>query len=168
MSGELRLFNRQRIRPINQRHLRRMISLLLTDLLHLDEFDLAVHLVNSSEMARLNETWLKHAGSTDVITLDYTGQVAENVSFQPGKPILLAGEIFICLEEAQLQARRFRVRWQTELTRYIIHGLLHLQGYDDQTTAVRRKMKRREDRLLKEISRRFSLSKLERKTMLSL
>ena len=81
MSGELRLFNRQRLRPINQRHLRQMIGLLLTDLLHLDEFDLAVHLVNASEMARLNQTWLKHAGSTDVITLDYTAPVAENVSF---------------------------------------------------------------------------------------
>jgi probable rRNA maturation factor len=168
MSGELRLFNRQRLRPINQRHLRQMIGLLLTDLLHFGEFDLAVHLVNASEMARLNQTWLKHAGSTDVITLDYTAPVAENVSFQPAKPILLAGEIFVCVEEALLHARRFRVRWQTELARYIIHGLLHLQGYDDQAAAARRKMKRREDRLLREISRRFSLSKLERKPMLSL
>jgi probable rRNA maturation factor len=167
MSGELRLFNRQRVRPVNQRQLRQMIGLLLKDLLHLEEFDLAVHLVNSREMARLNETWLKHAGSTDVITLDYTGHVAENVSFQPAKPILLAGEIFICVEETLLHARQFRVRWQTELARYIIHGLLHLQGYDDRAAADRRKMKRREDRLLNEISRRFSLRKLERKPMLS-
>jgi probable rRNA maturation factor len=164
----LRLFNRQRARPINQRHLRQMIGLLLADLLHSGEFDLAVHLVNSSEMARLNQTWLKHTGSTDVITLDYTCRMAENVSFKPTKPILLAGEIFVCVEEALLHARRFRVRWQAELARYIIHGLLHLQGYDDLAAAARRKMKRREDRLLREISRCFSLSKLERKPMLSL
>jgi len=167
MSGELRLFNRQRVRPINQRHLRQMIGLLLTDLPHLDEFDLAVHLVNSREMARLNQIWLKHAGSTDVITLDYSARVAENVSIQPATPILLAGEIFICVEEALLHARRFRVPWQAELARYIIHGLLHLHGHDDQAVAARRKMKRREDQLLRKISRRFSLSKLERKPMLS-
>ena len=166
MSGELRLFNRQQVRPIHQSQLRQMIRLVLTDLLHVDEFDLAVHLVNASEMARLNETWLNHAGSTDVITLDYANSVIENVSFQPERPPL-TGEIFICVDELVLQARRFRVRWRAELARYIIHGLLHLQGHDDLNPAARRKMKRREDRLLKAISQRFSLRKLERKPMLS-
>ncbi|HEX4645090.1 MAG TPA: rRNA maturation RNase YbeY [Verrucomicrobiae bacterium] len=166
MSGELRLFNRQRVKPLNRPQLLQMIRLVLTDLLHLNEFDLAVHLINASEMARLNETWLKHAGSTDVITLDYADSVAEKARVQPEKPSI-AGEIFVCVEVVLHQARRFRVRWQVELARYIIHGLLHLQGYNDQNSAARRKMKRQENRLLKEVSQRFSLRKLERNPMLS-
>jgi ssRNA-specific RNase YbeY (16S rRNA maturation enzyme) len=46
------------------------------------------------------------------------------------------------------------------LARYVIHGVLHLRGFDDLRPADRRKMKREENRLLKEIARLFPLSKL--------
>jgi probable rRNA maturation factor len=156
MSGELSLSNHQRARQIDLRLLRRLTRDLLQDLLHAGDYDLAIHLVNSREMTRLNETHLRHAGSTDVITFDYS---------EAGTGVL-AGEIFICLEEAIIQAARFRTLWQAELVRYIVHGLLHLRGYDDTRPAPRRKMKREENRLVKELSRLFPLRKLERKPKL--
>jgi probable rRNA maturation factor len=61
------------------------------------------------------------------------------------------------------QARRFGVTWQAELARYIIHGILHLRGHDDQNATARRRMKREEGRLLKELDGRFRLSKLAHK-----
>ncbi len=73
------------------------------------------------------------------------------------------GEIFISLDAAVSQAKRFRVTWQCELARYAIHGLLHLAGYDDLDRARRRTMKRAEDRLLGWVSRRFSVQGLARK-----
>ena len=69
----------------------------------------------------------------------------------------------MCVDVAVEQARRFRVTWQAELARYVIHGILHLQGHDDQNAAGRRRMKREEGRLLKELGGRFRLSKLARK-----
>jgi probable rRNA maturation factor len=151
MSGELFLRNRQRVRAIDLRLLRRVVNSLLSDL-GVSDFDLAIHLVGEREMTRINETRLRHAGSTDVITFDYV---------EPDG--VLAGEIFVCVHEALAQAVRFRVTWQEELVRYITHGILHLRGFDDLRPVARRRMKREEGRLLKKLGRDFRLSKLARK-----
>jgi len=155
MSGDLRLLNRQRTRPVDLRLLRRMLNHVLATSLAEREFDLTIHLVNAAEMTRLNETHLQHAGPTDVITLDYSAAA-------PGTP--LAGDIFVCVDEAVAQARRFRAAWQSELLRYIIHGALHLEGHDDLRPAARQRMKREENRRLRQLARGFNLSKLRRKT----
>ena len=47
----------------------------------------------------------------------------------------LHGEIFICVDEAVLQARKFRTSWQSEIVRYLVHGVLHLLGHDDSRPA---------------------------------
>src|SRR5579872_1107353 len=206
MSGELCLRNRQRTRAVQMRLLRRLIRDLLDQLLEVKDFDLAVHLVNAREMARLNENHLQHEGSTDVITLDYSDASAinpitrsaavskpngsENASMlrlgtaalrQKGTRLSertrrgpriavsksLAGEIFVCMDEAVVQARQFQTSWPAELARYIIHGVLHLQGHDDARPAARRRMKRQEGRLLKKLDRRFHLRKLDRKPRLT-
>ena len=73
---------------------------------------------------------------------------------------MLCGDIFICVPEAVLQARRFRVTWQSELARYLVHGLLHLRGYDDQTSAACRRMKREENRVVKKIIKDFPCQRL--------
>ena len=54
-----------------------------------------------------------------------------------------------------------------KLARYIIHGMLHLIGHDDRRPNARQRMKKEEGRLLKELGRRFCLSKLRRKTTLA-
>jgi rRNA maturation RNase YbeY len=72
----------------------------------------------------------------------------------------LYGEIFVCVDEAVWQAQKFGASWQSEVVRYIVHGILHLLGFDDASVAARRKMKREENRRLRELSRRFALSKL--------
>ena len=116
-----------------------------------DSFELGITIVGAAEMTRLNETFLRHRGATDVLAFDYTERGQQNAS---------SGEIFVCADEARGQAARFRTSWQRELVRYAVHGILHLGGYDDKRATSRRRMKREEDRLLKELSRRFDLSKL--------
>ncbi len=105
-----------------------------------ESVELGISLVRAREMTLLNETFLKHEGSTDIITFDYQ---------EPGtgsrKPELkLHGELFICVDEAILQAKRFRSTWQAEIVRYVVHGILHLLGHDDLKPALRRRMKREE------------------------
>jgi probable rRNA maturation factor len=157
LSGSLLIQNRQRGIPLNTRLLRELTRALLEDLLALENFDLAIHIVRAPEMARLNETFLQHSGSTDVITFDYS----ENPKPETRKTKqFLNGEIFICIDDAVAQARQFRTSWQSEIARYVVHGVLHLRGFDDLRPADRRKMKREENRQLAELGRLFPLSKL--------
>ena len=155
MSGSLLIQNRQRAIPLNTRLLRVIAKSLLTELLELEDFDLAIGIIRAREMARINETFLQHDGSTDVITFDYSDNVLPASCRQH-----VHGEIFICIDDAMAQAREFHTSWQSEIPRYVIHGILHLVGYDDIRPADRRKMKREENRLLKKVSRLFALRKL--------
>jgi probable rRNA maturation factor len=59
------------------------------------------------------------------------------------------GEIFISVETAKKHARAFGNSLASELRLYIVHGLLHLHGFDDQTQAGARKMERAQSKILK-------------------
>jgi len=147
--------SRQRARKINRRLLKQITTALLADL-KIAQADLGLHLVAAPEMTRLNESFLRHAGPTDVITFDYSTPGSRTLDPDPR----LHGEILICVDEAVLQARKFGTSWQSEVVRYIVHGVLHLLGFDDAIRGARRKMKREENRRLRELSRLFPLSKL--------
>ena len=155
MSKSLLIRNRQRLVALNTRLLRTIAKAVLEDILAMREFDLAIHVVRAPEMAHLNETFLQHAGSTDVITFDYSDAGTTSRSKHS-----LHGETFICIDDTLSQARQFRTSWPSELVRYVIHGFLHLSGFDDTNAVARRKMKREENRLLKKVSQLFPLSKL--------
>jgi probable rRNA maturation factor len=146
------LFNRQRARRLDRSQWRRLTRCLLEDLLGRREYELGVHLVGAEEMARLNRQFLGHEGSTDVLTFNYQDNPAGEK---------LHGEIFISVDDGLENARRFRVRWPWEVARYLVHGILHLEGCQDSDPVLRRAMKRRENKLLKELSRRLDLGRLE-------
>src|SRR5436305_1437059 len=148
----LAFLNGQRTRPLNIRYLRSITTALLDHVGPIADYDLAIHLVSAPEMTRLNQTFLRHEGPTDVITFDYS----EDGAKQPPCPAL-HGEIFICVAEAVAQAETFRTSWQSEIVRYLVHGILHLQGFDDVRPKDRRAMKREESRLMRWLSRRFDL-----------
>ena len=148
MSRTIVFRNRQRARKLNSRALRKIIEPFLASMHGLREYELGIHLIGCEEMQRLNETYLGHQGSTDVITFDYN---------DPAGAHRLSGEIFICIPEAINQSRRFHVTWQSEVVRYIVHGVLHLSGFDDRAPKDRKRMKRQEDRMMRELDRRFDL-----------
>ena len=81
-------------------------------------------------MAVLHRKFLGQAGSTDVLTFQH-------------------GEIFISAETARRHARAFGNSLMGELKLYIVHGLLHLHGFDDQTTGEARKMKTAQEKILR-------------------
>lgn len=147
--------NRQRAQKINSRLLEKIIAAFLSEL-KIENAELEINLVGVAKMTLLNETFLRHEGPTDVITFDYRNPEARNQKSEEN----LRGEIFICVDEAILQSKKFKTSWQSEILRYIVHGILHLQGFDDHRVAARRKMKREENRLLRKLPRRFALSKL--------
>jgi rRNA maturation RNase YbeY len=125
--------------------------------------ELGINLVAAPEMTLINETFLQHAGSTDVITFDHA-----NSEFRLRNPGLkLHGELFICVDDAVQQAGEFKTSWQAEVVRYVVHGVLHLLGHDDRRAGARRTMKREENRLLRGLARRFSLAQIARGSKIS-
>jgi rRNA maturation RNase YbeY len=150
--------NCQRTRAVDLRLLRCIVHSLLSELSQISRAELGICLIAAPEMTRLNETFLRHAGSTDVITFDYSSPDAR--STVPDS--YLHGEIFICVDEAVIQARRFRTSWQSELVRYLLHAILHLLGFDDGPAAARRAMKQEENLLLRSLAKRFHFSALAR------
>ncbi|HEY3762246.1 MAG TPA: rRNA maturation RNase YbeY [Verrucomicrobiae bacterium] len=145
--------NRQRVKKLDASLLKKITSGLL-DELEVTVATLEINLLDAKEMTALNETFLKHEGSTDVITFDYATASK------------LQGEIFVCVDEAILQAKKFKTTWQSEIIRYIVHGVLHLLGHDDTGAAARRRMKREENRLLRMLGGKFSLAQISRPTKL--
>jgi len=155
MSNELQLRNRQKTRAIDAKLLRTVTRALLTEDLGLKTYQLGIHLVEPEEMAQVNWDYLQHEGSTDVITFDYRPEVP------PGEAAPeVYGELYICVNDAVKQAKEFKQHWTEELARYVVHGVLHLRGYDDLEPAKRKVMKREENRLVKALAGRFALRKL--------
>ena len=154
--------NRQRTKRINSRLLKQIVDTLLAEL-EVTEAELGINLVAAREMTLVNETFLNHPGSTDVITFDHT----EKRRTKTAKAKELHGELFICIDDAIAQAGEFKTNWQSEIVRYVVHGVLHLLGYDDLKPQLRRRMKREENRLVRELSARFSLAQVARTTKIS-
>jgi probable rRNA maturation factor len=130
--------NRQRDRKVNTARVRSVAEAVLTEAGQGGE--LGIHLVSAKRSAEVNWQFLQHEGPTDIITFDH-GSTPER----------LFGEMFLCVAEAVRQAKGFGTTWEQELLRYVIHGILHLRGYDDLEPAKRRAMKREEERLVRKL-----------------
>ncbi len=98
-------------------------------------------LLDDAAMARLNQTWLGHDGPTDVLTFPL------RADGDPDEVPL--GEIAVSLETAAAQAAD-HPGWSLadELELLLVHGLLHLCGWDDGEAEERKAMQQREDELL--------------------
>ena len=155
MRPVLQIRNRQKTRPLDLRRFRSVLGHALKNELELTCFELCFHVVGDEEMTSLNETFLQHAGTTDVITFDLRDLESGDA---------LAGEIFICMDEALRQAERYRTSGFSEVVRYAVHGVLHLTGFDDKTPTGRRIMKRRENRLMEKLEKQFALRTTQGKT----
>jgi len=131
--------NLQRKFPVNVTELQRFAAKALHDCLQLPKQkrtdlrklrEVFVSLISDRRMALLHRQFLGQAGSTDVLTFQH-------------------GEIFISVETARWHTRTFGNSLMRELKLYIVHGLLHLHGFDDQTPAGARRMKTAQEKILR-------------------
>ncbi len=100
----------------------------------IDSAEICIRLVSDRSMAGLNRRWLGHEGPTDVITFPLSDE---------GEPVLV-GDIVVSTETACRVAGELGWPARHELAYYVVHGLLHLAGYDDRSPADRRAMRARE------------------------
>ena len=145
---QIQVRNQQERVSVISKEIRKVATILMDELLEMDAYDLTIVFVNETRMAKINLEHLHHEGATDIITFDYT------------TPTLLHGELIICPVVASEHAGQYQVTLGHEIARNIIHGVLHLLGYDDSESIVRKKMKRAESRLLQKLARRFPLDTL--------
>lgn len=125
--------NRQRRMRLNTGKLRRWSRAVLAGE-GIDDADLSLAFVDNRTIHELNRRFLSHDEPTDVITFPLSS---------PGE-VPLSGEIVISAETAAAVARARGHRAEAELALYLIHGLLHLCGYDDMTPRKRKAMRARE------------------------
>jgi probable rRNA maturation factor len=97
--------------------------------------EICVLLVDDRGIAGLHERWLGIPGPTDVITFDLS---------DAARPGVLHGDIAVSAETARRVARELGWQPRHELAYYVVHGILHLAGYDDHDPADRRAMRARE------------------------
>ena len=105
--------------------------------------EITVCVAGDKEIRKLNKTFLGKDRPTDVIAFNLGGD---------GR---FCADIIVSTETAIANAGEFRTGPHYELTLYVIHGVLHILGYDDKTPTQRKKMHKRELRLLTECSERF-------------
>ena len=95
---------------------------------------------NDSRILEVNRQYLQHDYYTDIITFDYT----------EGNRI--SGDIFISLDTVKSNAQEYGQRFEDELHRIIIHGILHLCGIKDKGEKERQQMTRCENQALEQLS----------------
>jgi len=93
-------------------------------------------------LLKINQKYLNHNYYTDVITFSYS------------KDDIISGDIFISIEQVKENAKDLKVKFNEELLRVIIHGVLHLLGYNDGTKS-RLQMQNSENKLLEKILPHF-------------
>ena len=140
--------NRQRQLTVRQSDIRGLFTAALAEL-KATEADLSIAIVNDTEIAQLHARWLDIPGPTDVLSFDLSGTP------RPPRPqsagLRVVGEIIASGETAVREAMRYHWRAEHELAYYLLHGLLHLCGFDDIQPGPRRAMRRRERQLMQAI-----------------
>lgn len=94
------------------------------------EMDTTIIYVDEPEMRRVNHIYHHQDRVTDVLSFFYPQTLIEKNE----------GELYLCVPQIDRQARRYRTTFTKEYARVIIHGLLHLQGYDHMKSKERKHM----------------------------
>ena len=102
--------------------------------------DIAYIFCTDERILDVNKQYLKHDYYTDIITFDYSDDS------------LISGDIFISIDTVKSNAEQFEVSFEQELSRIMIHGILHLCGQDDKTDESKNEMTKKENRALERLN----------------
>ena len=91
---------------------------------------------SNNYLLSVNKEYLNHNYNTDVITFEYNEEK------------LISGDIFVSVEQVKINAESFDNSFENELNRVVIHGVLHLLGFNDSTPDEKKEMREEEDKAL--------------------
>jgi probable rRNA maturation factor len=103
---------------------------------------LSIQFVDDVFIKKLNRLFKGAARPTDVLSFDLSGQ---------GPGDFVFADVVVSVQTAHRSAGRLRIRPVQEILRYVVHGLLHLLGYDDLSRRARQRMWRRQEGFVQEL-----------------
>lgn len=139
--------NRQRLHAINRAAVARLGRAVL-DRIGLEQSTATVTFIRDAAMRRLNRDYRNKDAPTDVLAFAYHEDESGHTREQPPDHL---GDVVISVETAERYAGELGLTFEREVEWLVIHGLLHLAGYDHETDTG--EMRRLEGRLRKELLR---------------
>ncbi|MFQ6049850.1 MAG: rRNA maturation RNase YbeY [Candidatus Paceibacterales bacterium] len=116
------------------------------------ESELSIALIGQGKMRKLNKKYLGKNRVTDVLAFPESKALLEKFKIGPLQKTQGLGEIVICLREVKKNAKKFKVTFKTELAKVLIHGVLHLLGYNhEKAEKDAEKMRKKEEYYLSQI-----------------
>lgn len=100
------------------------------------EGDLSFIFCSDNYLLKMNNEYLQHDYYTDIITFDYT------------ETDIISGDIFISIDRIKENALKYNTTFENELQRVMIHGVLHLVGYNDKNEKEQKEMTEKENQYL--------------------
>jgi probable rRNA maturation factor len=131
--GKIAIASPQDLVPIDRQQLRHIVRTVLEGE-SVPDAEISLALVDNATIHQLNKRYLNHDEPTDVLSFPLSEPHAKK----------LAGELVIGAEVALQQAADRGHDVQAEIALYVIHGLLHLCGFDDKTDDAANAMRQRE------------------------
>lgn len=111
---------------------------------NVNSYDISIIFLSDQHMKQMNYNFLRHNYATDVITFNLTNGI-------------FCAEIYVCPIIVKNNAKIYKVSYEIEMLRVIIHGLLHLFGYNDNVRKNKIEMQKKENFYL---SKYLSLDKI--------
>jgi probable rRNA maturation factor len=154
---EILLLQRNKKYPLKSAEIKKAAKKILNALdcskLPKETSSLSILFTTDREIHRLNKEFRGKDKPTDVLSFSLT----EGMN---GIPSHSLGDLVISLDTAAVQAKKYRVTFDQEILRLIVHGILHLMGYDHEKVAksVAAKMRRIEEKIYFSMASELSLS----------
>ncbi len=144
--------NLNRAHKVNGPFIKKIIAEILKFLKQPRIAELEVVFLDDVAIRSLNKKYKKRNSATDDLSFKI-----DRDEFGVGSSL---GEVFISLDTAFRNAGIFKTTFEEETVLYVIHGILHLFGYDDGKPKDRRRMSKKEEEILEYLCKREDLSKV--------
>lgn len=137
---KVRIINQQKVKRVNLKRLRKYLKK-VSGLLNISSKRISILLCDNKLIKKLNKKYLKKNSSTDVIAFPLSDKL---------EPDYL-GEVVVSTEKAVQVALGLGLRWQDELVLYVVHGILHLLGYDDRRNKKRKVFEKKQKEIIEQL-----------------
>ncbi len=138
MSHHIEIADQQTALPVNTKRIKEVIRAIVADA-QIIRAEISIAVVDDETIHQLNREYLEHDYPTDVLSF-----VLEHTELS------LQGEVIVSSDTAITNSAKYDQSAENELFLYVVHGLLHLVGYDDKNAEARADMRLKEQYYLKQ------------------